>query len=178
MNNSRVLTLIGLILTVSLFRLLPHPPNFTPILAVALFAGTQFTDRRLAFMIPLAAMLLADIFIGLHAAMPFVYGSIILLVLMGGWLNKRFNVTNLAATTVAGSLTFFIITNFGAWLALVEFYPRSLDGLVTAYIAAIPFFQNALLGDIIYVSVLFGGFYGLQRFFPGLTQTVANEKIS
>ncbi|MBN1377877.1 MAG: hypothetical protein JXA04_01425 [Gammaproteobacteria bacterium] len=174
MNNLRLLTLVALILSVSLFRLLPHPPNFTPVLAVALFAGAQFTDRRLAFLVPLLAMLAADLFLGLHATLPFVYGAIALMVLLGVWLNKRITVTYTALTTVTGSLLFFVITNFGAWLVLPELYARSIDGLVAAYIAAIPFYQNALAGDLLFTVVLFGGFFLLGRSFPKLTrQTVS-----
>ena len=174
MNNLRLLTLLALILSVSLIRLLPHPPNFTPVLAVALFAGAQFTDRRLAFLIPLLAMFAADLFLGLHATLPFVYGAIALMVLLGVWLNKHLTVTYTALTTVTGSLLFFIITNFGAWLVLPGLYARSFDGLVAAYIAAIPFYRNALAGDLLFTAALFGGFFLLGRRFPKLTQQTAS----
>lgn len=170
MNNSRLLVLVGLVLSVSLFRLLPHPPNFTPVLAVALFAGAQFTDRRLALLVPLLAMLAADLFLGLHATLVFVYGAIALMVVLGMWLKSRLSVTWTAATAVAGSMLFFIITNFGAWLALPALYARSVEGLLTAYIAAIPFYQNALAGDLLFTAILFGGFYLLKRNFPVLAE--------
>jgi hypothetical protein len=173
MNYSRLLALIGMVLSVSLFRLLPHPPNFTPILAVALFAGAQFTDRRLALLVPLLAMLAADLLLGLHATLPFVYGAIALIVILGMWLKKRLSVTWTATTAVSGSMLFYIITNFGAWLTMPELYARSIEGLLTAYIAAIPFYQTMLAGDLFYTAVLFGGFFLLERRFPRLVEPVS-----
>jgi hypothetical protein len=173
MLNLRLLTLVGLILAISIFRVIPHPPNFTPVLAVALFAGAQFTDRRLALLIPLLAMLIADLYIGMHATLPFVYGAIALMVALGVWLKSRQSVAWIAATTVSGSMLFFVITNFGAWLTMPELYARSAEGLLTAYIAAIPFYQNALAGDLLFTAVLFGGFYFLEARFPKLGATTA-----
>jgi hypothetical protein len=168
MMNLRFLTLLGLILSVSLFRLLPHPPNFTPVLAVALFAGAQFTDKRLALLVPLLAMLASDLILGLHSTLPFVYGAIALMVALGMWLKRRQSVTWITVTAIAGSMLFFIITNFGAWLALPQLYARSAEGLLAAYIAAIPFYQNTLAGDLLFTAILFGGLYLLERTFPKL----------
>lgn len=168
MINTRLLTILALILMVSVFRILPHPPNFTPILAVALFAGAHLSNRALAFFIPLLAMLIADIVLGFHPTLPYVYGAIALIVWAGIWLSARLNVRNVAVLALASSSGFFIVTNFGAWLSLPHLYERSWSGLVTAYIAAIPFFQNALLGDLLYTSLLFGGFYLLQRQYTSL----------
>lgn len=173
MNYSRLLVLAGIILSVSMFRLLPHPPNFTPVLALALFAGAQITDRRAAMLVPLFAMLAADLVLGLHATIPFVYGAIALTVILGMWLKKRLSVVWTAATTIAASMMFFIISNFGAWLALPGLYARSAEGLLAAYIAAIPFYQNMLAGSLLYTAILFGGFYLMERKYPRLADTHA-----
>lgn len=171
MNYSRITVLITMVLGVSFFRVLPHPPNFTPVLAVALFAGAQFTDKRLAFLIPLLAMLMADLFLGLHATMIYVYGAVALTAGLGMWLRARLSISRITVAAIAASLLFFIITNFGAWLALPTLYGRSIDGLLTAYIAAIPFYQNTLVGNLLFTAALFGGFYFLERKYPELGET-------
>jgi len=173
MNYSRLLAILSLIIGVSLFRFLPHPPNFTPVLAVALFAGAQFTDKRLAMLVPLLAMFIADIFLGLHATVPFVYGAIAIVTLLGMGLQRRRNITRTTATAVAGSLIFFIVSNFGAWLTMPELYSRTTAGLFSAYIAAIPFYQNELAGTLLFSALLFGVFYGLERSFPRLVEPAA-----
>jgi hypothetical protein len=118
-------------------------------------------------------MFAADIFLGLHATMPFVYGAIAIMVLLGMWLRHRQTITWTAATATTGSLIFFIISNFGAWLTLPELYSRTAEGLLSAYIAAIPFYQNALAGTLLFTALLFGGFYALERSFPRLAEPAA-----
>lgn len=162
MSRLRLLALIGVILAAAASRLIPHPPNLTPIAAMALFGGAHFDDRRLAFLIPLAAMFLSDLVIGLHGLLPVVYASFALIVCIGFWLRPRKSVFRVAGAVLAGSVSFFVITNFGVW-AWGSLYPKTLDGLVAAYVAAIPFFRNTLMGDAIYTVALFGGFAMLQR---------------
>ena len=170
MNHSRLFVLLGLIVSVSVFRLLPHAPNFTPVIAVAIFAGAQFADRRMALLVPLLAMLVADLFLGLHATLVFVYGALALIVLLGGWLRRKLTAGRALLGAVSGSVLFFVISNFGAWLTMPQLYARSLDGLITAYVAAIPFYQNSLAATLLFGSVLFGGFYALERSFPKLAE--------
>jgi hypothetical protein len=172
MMNSRVYSLVTIVLAVSLCRLLPHPPTFTPALAVALFAGAHFADRRLAVIVPLVAMLIADVFLGLHVTLPFVYAALLLLVLMGGWLRRRKTVTNVAAAAVGGSVVFFLLTNFGVWLTLPAVYPHTFAGLLAAYVAAIPFYQNTLLSTLLCTALLFGGFQLLEHRYPRLAERV------
>ncbi len=171
MNHSRLFVLLGLIVSVSVFRLLPHAPNFTPAIAVALFAGAQFSDRRLALLVPLLAMLASDLILGLHATLIFVYGSLALIVMIGVWLKQHLTAGWTALSAVAGSALFFVVSNFGAWLTMPHLYARSVDGLITAYIAAIPFYQNSLAATLLFGAVLFGGFYALERGFPRLSES-------
>lgn len=166
----RFLTLLTIILGVSLLRLLPHPPNFTPVMAMALFAGAHFAERRLAFIAPIVAMLIADMFLGFHASMPFVYAGVAICVLIGAGLRGNHKALRILSATLAGSLLFFILTNFGAWLFLPDMYPRNVAGLLAAYIAAIPFYYNSLLGDAFYTTILFGGFVLAQRTWPLLRE--------
>jgi hypothetical protein len=138
----------------ALARLIPHPPNFTPVGAMALFGGACLTDRRLALVLPLGALFLSDLVLGLHALIPVVYGCFALNVLLGRWLRSRRAVVTTAAVTLAGSVQFFIIINFACWL---HGYPHTAAGLVASYLAGVPFFQNTLAGDVVFATALFGG---------------------
>ncbi len=169
MGRLRLLVVVGVILAAAASRLMPHPPNFTPIAAMALFGGAYFVDRRLAFLIPLGAMFISDLVMGLHALLPVVYASFAVIVCIGFWLRARKSVLRVAAAAAAGSVSFFVITNFGVW-AWGSLYPTTFDGLAAAYIAAIPFFRNTLLGDAMYTAVLFGGFALLERFVTALRE--------
>ena len=135
--------------------------------AIALFAGAQIADRRLAFFVPLAALFLTDLALGLHAGMLFVYACVAAMVLMGQAMGARPQVAKLAGASLAGSVLFFIVTNFGVF-ALDGMYEKSLAGLAECYVLAIPFFQNALLGDLVFTALLFGGFELLRRKLPAL----------
>lgn len=165
MYRLRFLVLVGMVLGAAACRLIPHPPNFTPLGAMALFGGACFADRRTAFLVPLLAMFLSDLAIGglsgslsvgLHRLIPVVYGSFALIVCLGFWLRGRRKPLPIAGATLAGSVLFFVVTNFGVW-ALGSWYPKTWEGLVACYVAAIPFFYNTLLGDAVYATVLFGG---------------------
>lgn len=176
MYRTRFVVLAVLILAAAASRLLPHPPNFTPIAAMALFGGACFASRRTAFLVPFAAMLLSDLAIGLtrgdlslglHPLLPVVYGSFALSVCLGFWLRGARTFARVAGATLAGSILFFVVTNFGVW-ALGTWYPRTWDGLIACYVAAIPFFRNTLLGDVFYSAVLFGSLTLAERRFPAL----------
>ncbi|MDD3517788.1 MAG: hypothetical protein PHQ14_05530 [Chromatiales bacterium] len=170
--DPRLLALIGIVLLAALSRLLPHPPNVTPIAAMALFAGAAFADRRLAFGVPLAAMLLSDLLLGLHATLAFVYAGFVLTVLIGMRLHERRTVMRVGVAAFAASVLFFLITNFGSWLAH-GMYPRTGEGLLMAYTAGLPFFRNSLFGDLFFTALIFGGFYLIERRFPSLQSRAA-----
>ena len=163
----RLIAILAAILIAAALRLVPHWPNFTPIGAMALFGGACLGRRALAFMAPLGALLLSDAIIGFHAGMPFVYGSVGLIVLLGWAIARRITPLTIAGAALASSVLFFSITNFGTWLA-GGLYPSTLTGLATCYVAAIPFFQNTLAGDLAYSALLFGGFALLERRLPML----------
>lgn len=167
MLTPRSTTLAGMIFLAALSRLVPHPPNFTPVAAMALFAGARFADRRAAFLVPLAAMLLSDLAIGLHGLIPVIYGSFALIVCMGLWLRRREGAPAVAGVALAGSLLFFVTTNFAVW-ALGSPYPKTAQGLLACYTAAIPFFGNTVMGDLFYSAMLFGSFALGESRFPVL----------
>jgi hypothetical protein len=168
----RLTSLISVIALLALYRVLPHPPNFTPLMAAALFAGAHFADKRLAFLLPLLAMLLADLVIGLHATLPFVYAGMLIATALGIMIRQLRGTRPVVIAALVGSLSFFILTNFGTWLMMSpELYSRDWAGLTAAYVAAIPFYQNSLLSDIVFTAILFGGWALAERFFPQLAES-------
>jgi hypothetical protein len=150
------------ILGLALTRILPHPPNFSPILAIALFSGAILKDRRLAFGVPLLAMLLSDLIIGFHSLIWLVYLSFIAVVYMGTFLQTQRKLVAITGVTISGSLLFFLITNLGVW-AFDGMYPMTFSGLLSCYTAALPFLQNSMAGDLFFVAILFGGYALLQN---------------
>ena len=146
-------------------RIIPHPPNFTPIIAMGLFGGVYLNDKGWALLLPVCAMLLADIFLGFHGTMIWVYGSLIIITITGFLLKSRLTFNKGAIATIGGSLIFFLVTNFGVW-ASGSFYPKNVDGLISCYIAGIPFFGNTLGGSIFYSSLMFFGYEQVRTYLP------------
>ena len=147
--------LVSLIFFAILSRFLPHPPNFTPIAAIALLSSKGFTNRWVVFLIPILSLFISDLFIGLHATIPFVYFSFIFIALLGMYVKK----INIGSVLLSSTL-FFLVSNFGVWLL---YYPISTEGLVQCYTLALPFFLNTVLGDLVYGALLIYPFYALQR---------------
>ena len=172
MEKPRFATLAGMIFLAAASRLIPHPPNFTPLAAMALFGGAYISDKRLAFGLPLAALLLSDAVLGFYHDMIWVYGSFALIVCLGLQLQSRRRLLPIAGAALASSVLFFVITNFG-FIISDDLYPRTLEGLATGYVAAIPFFQNTIAGDLVYTALLFGGFAIVEKKFPALRASTA-----
>jgi hypothetical protein len=175
-TNKRLTTLSAMIVLAALTRLAPHPPNVTPIAAIALFGGVYFRDRKIAFLLPLAAMLLSDLVLGfgvygmaLMKSQPVVYLCMLLTVAMGRGIQTGRSVPKIALGTLASSLMFYVVTNFAVW-AFDSLYPKTWDGLIACYTAAIPFFRNSLIGDLFFAAVLFGGFAVLERSWVSLRE--------
>ena len=142
------------------------PYNFTPVEAIALFGGAYFADRRLAFLVPLGAMLLADLIIGLHPLVPAVYACIAASVVLGFGLRGKVSVLRVGGYGVAGSLLFFVVISFVEWLLGDTEYCQA--GIVPCYVAALPFLQNWLAGTLVWSALLFGGYELLRRAAPRL----------
>ena len=161
----------------ALARFLPHPPNFTPIAALALVGGT-YLDRRYGFVLPLFALFVSDMFIGFHDLMVYVYGSFLLVGIIGVWVGQRKTVTRMASATLAGSVIFFVVTNFGVWLGgMGAIYPMSFAGLVECYTMAIPFFRNSLMGDVFFATTFYGVFEYARRVHGILDAAPSLKKI-
>lgn len=147
----------------AMMRLIPHWPNFTPITAIALFGGTFLKRKDLAFLVPVAAMLLSDLVIGFHSTMFTVYITFIAIVAMGLVLKSRLTVVNTLTASLSASVVFYLVTNFASWTSGLMPYPMNVAGLMQAYIAGLPFFFNGILGDLFYTSVMFGAVYLVSR---------------
>ncbi len=147
-------------------RLIPHPMNFAPVAALALFGGAYF-DRRFAFVLPFAVLIVSDFFLGFYDGIAWVYGSFFLVSLVGWGLRGRKSVAAVAGSTLLGSVLFFVVTNFGVWLG-GGLYSPDMAGLLDCYVAAIPFFRNSLAGDAFYVTLLFGAAELAARRVPAL----------
>lgn len=156
MTKKETIVAISILLIVGVaYRFFPHPPNFAPVAAIALFSGFFF--RRYFILIPLAIMLVSDIFIGTYdwKLMAVVYSSFALIGLLGILLRKNKSVLSLVGYSLLGSILFFVLTNFAVWF-FASWYAHDLSGLLNCYTLAIPFFKNTLAGDLFYTSVIFG----------------------
>jgi hypothetical protein len=176
------IVLTGLIFLAAMSRFLPHPPNFTPLGAIALFGAAFYQRRILAFAVPFAALWISDLVLNnlIYAkAYPqfydgfvwynslAVYAGFFLVVLLGLSALKSVTPLRLGAVSASASLVFFLVTNFGSWL-IDPVYPKNMTGLSAAYLAGIPFFWNTLLGDFFFCAILFGSYAVIAKLVPGL----------
>ncbi|MDB5037390.1 MAG: hypothetical protein JWQ35_918 [Bacteriovoracaceae bacterium] len=163
LKNRFVLASI-LIVIAALSRLIPHPYNFSPIDGLALFAGSTLWPKRFfAFLVPLLALFLGDLALGFHSTMPFVYGSVAIMVLLGVKLGSKPGVSSLFQMSLLSSVIFFLVTNFGFWITTPA-YPRNAIGLMECYTAALPFFHWTVLGDFVFTFGLFTAFSKIESF--------------
>ena len=146
---------IILILILALARLMPHPPNFTPIITVAIMSGYLFRNIYLSFTTLIISMLLADSFIGFYDNIFFVYIALLFIVYIFYKISKKINFKNLFVYGFFGSLAFFLISNFGVWAlgthGIYDIpYEKNLKGLMECYVLAIPFFKNTLISTLLF----------------------------
>lgn len=170
--------LAAMIFVAALTRLLPHPPNFSPVEAVALFGGAYFASRWLALAVPLFAMFVSDLALGMvnggiyfdyFASAHFIgiYAVIALSSVLGFGLRGRATGTRVLGYSLLGSVLFFLVTNAMSGTTFCQ------AGLMSCYAAGLPFFKWTLLGTLFYAALLFGGFALLRRRVPQLqAQTV------
>jgi len=168
--HPRVLLVAGIVLAAAALRVLPHPLNFAPIGALALFSGAYFSSRRTAIVVPLLSLVAGDIFIGFHRLIPYVYASFLVSVAIGFLLRGGKSVARIGAATLGGTIQFFVITNFAVWVTSTGNYPKNAAGLAECYLAGIHYFWNTLAGDAFYVALLFGGMALAEKRFPSLRE--------
>ena len=148
-TKNNIYLALGLVALLALSRLIPHPPNFTPILGMAVFSGAIINKRFFAYLVPLLAMLLSDLYLGFHASMPIIYFSLAICVLIGTFIEARVTILNSFLSISLGVLVFFLITNFMVWYGS-GMYESSISGLLTCYFMGLPFVQNTFISSILY----------------------------
>jgi hypothetical protein len=168
----RAAIILCFIVFAAVVRILPHPWNFTPVGAMALFSGAKLGRTPKAFVLPLSALLFGDFFVGFYRIMPLVYLSFCLSVLIGIFVRNRQSPVSLSIATLLGAAQFFLITNWAMW-AFGTTYAKSLGGLLSCYTAGITYFGNTLAGDAFYALLLFGGFALVERTVPKLRSSAS-----
>ncbi len=176
MNINRFLTLLALIIIATFSRLFPHPFNFTPMIAIALFGGAYMKNIFQAVALPIHILLITDILIeiqtgfGFHSGTILVYATFACIALMSIYLLQKITFVNVFFASISASLFFFLITNFAFFYPesaianpVLGQYPHSLTGIIAAYEAGIPFLKNQIIGDLFYSGLLFGIFAFLER---------------
>jgi hypothetical protein len=167
MKIHRFIFIVAMIVVAAASTLIPHPPNFTPLAAIALFAGAKLNDLRLAFVVTIATLLLRDAIIGFHVLMPIVYACYAFNVWLGSRVGSSQSPARVAAVSIGGSIVFFVITNFAVWITLGA-YDYSISGLSACYVAAIPYLRNTFASDLLYSMLMFGAFAIAQTRVPSL----------
>ena len=179
-NKKSLFTVLILVLLAVASRLLPHPPNFTPITGMTLLGAAYFSRKWMIFIIPILAFWLSDLVLNnvvysaymdgftlFNTNMIFTYGAIVLIALVGSKFLKKIKFTNLILASLGSSVIFYLLTNFGTWLGS-GMYPKTLTGLGACMAMGIPFlssgteapfFMYTLAGDLFYTFVLFGAYY-------------------
>jgi hypothetical protein len=178
--NLRFSVLVLMILLAAFSRIIPHIPNFSPLGAIGLFGAAYFVKKWQAFLIPIAATWLSDLFINnviyaqyypqftwFYEGFYWQYGSYLLITLAGIFILKKINPQRVIAGALTSTAIFFLVSNFGVWAA-GTMYPKTIEGLMACYVAGIPFLKGTLLGDLFYSGVLFGTFALAQKQFPVL----------
>ena len=178
--NLRFGVLCLIIVFAAFSRLIPHPPNFTPIGATALFGAAYFVKKYVALIIPVLSLWLSDLvinnvlyalyfkgFVLFYPGFYWIYSAFILIVVSGFFLLRKKRLHNIIIASLVASVMFFLISNFGVWVS-GTLYPKDQGGLLACYMAAIPFFRNTVMGDIFYCGIMFGAFELAQYKIPAL----------
>lgn len=172
--SPRLLFAVSAILIAAATRILPHPPNFTAVGAMALFAGACMSNRWLGLLVPMTALFITDIFIGFHNTMWAVYGAVAITTMMGWAIQKRQNVLTITASSIIAAFLFFYITNAAMWVVGFYtpdgFYPQTVAGLGMAIEAGIPFRNNGIISQLLYTGLLFGTFHAIKAWKPSFVK--------
>ena len=151
---------ISLIIIGILLRFVPHTANFTPVAAIALFAGV-YLNKKQALIVPLLLMVISDIFLGMHNVVIFTWGSFVLVTLIGSWAKNHKTFKGIVSTSLISSFLFYVITNFGVWA--MGWYPQTAKGLLDCYILGLPFLRTFSVATLLYSAVFFGAYELIAR---------------
>ena len=164
-----------IILLAAFTRIMPHPPNFSPMAAIGLFGAAHFAKKWQAFFIPLIGIWVSDLVINnyvysssssnivwFYSGFYWQYISYILIIFAGLFIfNRGISLTKTVGGMISSSGIFFLVSNFGVW-AGGTMYPKNFSGLITCYAAGVPFIHNTIISDVLFTTVLFGTYYLLQ----------------
>lgn len=165
-NILQALFIISLIVLAVLSRLVDHPPNFTPLAAIALFGAAYFSNKKWALIVPVLAWWVSDLLLNatIYASYEttFLAGyqlwsflAIALIAVVGYYMLRKISFKNIIGSAFVAAIIFFLISNFGVWLS-GTMYPMNISGLISCYVAGIPFFHWSLLGNIFYLGLMVG----------------------
>jgi hypothetical protein len=153
-TKQKIVLFVYFIGLIALSRIIPHPPNFTPVIAMAIFMPYLTSNLYSAILVPLSAMFVSDLYLGFHSSMFWVYGSILLITTLSYYtMSIKSTYIHLGSNALLSSTMFFVITNFAVWM-FGSMYPLTLDGLILCYTMAIPFFGNTLTSTLFYIFLL------------------------
>ena len=147
---------IALVVIGVLSRGIVHLPNFTPVIAIALFSG-MYLSKKQSLTVPVILFVISDLFVGLHSLVLFTWGGVVLIALLGRYFRNRASVKNIVCASLMSAVIFFVVSNFGVWL-VVNAYPKTIFGLMECYAMGIPYFKNTLISTGLYTLVIFGGY--------------------
>jgi hypothetical protein len=178
MSKKSITIITVFIILAALSRLLPHATNFTPIGAIALFGAAYFSDKKWAIIVPLSALWISDLllnniiyssyyegFAWLTSGFLYIYGAFAMVVVLGYYLLKKVTAGRVLGGAIGASVIFYIVSNFGVWVSS-PMYPMTAEGLISCYVAAIPFFHYTLAGNVIYSAALFGAYEWVKHRYP------------
>lgn len=154
---------VSFIILCVFMRFVPHLANYSPVLAMALFSGYVFSNKKYAFAVPLVALFLSDLILGFYDGISFVYLGYIFSITLGVFM-KSDRPGVLALNALASSVGFFIFSNFGVWL-FTNLYTKTWVGLMDCFVMALPFFRGTLISTFVSTAVLFGFYNFLMRFY-------------
>lgn len=167
---------IIIVLAAVIARIIPHPANFAPIGALALYSGAKMSGRK-AMVLPIAAMVISDLIIGFDswAMRTAVYGSFGLICLIGKIAGRKNSPGRIVMGAIMASILFYLVTNGAVWLT-GNWYPKTAAGLVQALVMGLPFLRNTLLGDLTYTGLFFGGYELARRWGKESVRAIISEE--
>lgn len=178
--NLKSTLLLTIIVLAACSRLLPHPANFSPIAAMALFGAAHFNKKWLALLIPITATWLSDLYINnviyhhyytqftwFYDGCQWTYSSYLLIGVMAIFVLNKINTTRIVIASISASAIFFLVSNIGCWINSND-YEQSFYGLLNAYAAGMYYLKGTLLGDTFYSLMMFGLYALAQYQFPQL----------
>ncbi|MBT4762316.1 MAG: hypothetical protein HOO06_11505 [Bdellovibrionaceae bacterium] len=165
MNKKLYFSFILISVLVMLTRFLPMPANFSPLFGWAIFSGAYFSKNQWLLILPMILLIVFDSMVGIHASAYVVWFCFLAISMMSRLVVKKdkIKLVNLAVMSGSAPLFFFLVTNFEVWLNM-GLYPKNMGGLLSSYVAALPFYHMSLLSSALFTVVFFGSWAYLKKF--------------